>query len=47
MKIKRHVNQEDIDHLPTEIHRKVARQLIVIGDWTYTETSGDQRIIGG
>jgi hypothetical protein len=44
MKVKRTVTQEDIDHLPTEIHRKVAKQLIIMGEWRYVTTSSYQRM---
>jgi hypothetical protein len=40
MKAKRVVNQNDLNHLPTDVHKKVARHLIFIGEWAMTPTSG-------
>jgi len=42
MSAKRIVALDDIDHLPTEIHRKIARQMISIGEWElHTTTSSN------
>mgnify|MGYP007068355682 CR=1 FL=1 len=40
MTVKRVVAPDDVNNLPTEIHRKVARQLIVTGEWVLETISG-------
>ena len=43
MVTKRIVTPDDLEHLPTEIHRRIAKQLIISGEWRlYTTTSGNQ-----
>ena len=42
MTVKRVVAQEDVNNLPTEIHRKVARQLIMTGEWALEAISGNK-----
>jgi hypothetical protein len=41
MTAKRIVTPDEIDHLPTAIHKKVARQLILTGEWAMATTSGE------
>jgi hypothetical protein len=43
MPVKRIVNPDDIDHLPP-VHKKVAKYLIVTGEWAMTSTSGQTSI---
>jgi hypothetical protein len=42
MTVKRVVASEDVHNLPTEIHRKVARQLILTGEWVLETISGNR-----
>ena len=38
---KRVVTLGDVEHLPTEIHKKIARQLIVTGEWELSGKTKD------
>ena len=40
MTAKRIVTPDEIDHLPTAVHKRVARQLILTGEWAMATTSG-------
>jgi len=42
MAAKRVVTLSEIDHLPTDIHKKVARQLILTGEWAMATISGHE-----
>jgi hypothetical protein len=40
MKAKRVLTKDDFDHLPTPVHRRVARHLLETGEWVLAPTSG-------
>jgi hypothetical protein len=41
MKAKRVLTKDDLDHLPTPVHKRVARHLIQTGEWAIAAaTSG-------
>jgi hypothetical protein len=42
MKAKRIVSPDEIDHLPTDVHKKIAKHLILVGEWAMTPTSGSK-----
>jgi hypothetical protein len=39
MAAKRVVSPTEIDNLPTPVHKKVARYLVLTGEWAMTSTS--------
>jgi hypothetical protein len=46
---KRRITQEQLEHLPSDLHKMVAQALITRGEWIVVEhmsqTSGDCRMV--
>jgi hypothetical protein len=42
MTVKRVVTPDDLDHLPTPVHKIVAKQLILTGEWALKSISGNE-----
>jgi hypothetical protein len=45
--MKRYVTEEQLDHLPSDIHKMVARVLVTRGEWIVVEhlVSGDSATV--